>query len=259
MTEPKKLSLVRKLAEVMIAASNVPKGGHNKAQGYDFARDVDVLDAVRLELAKRNVILTNTAEETSRSQVETRSGAKMQHVAVRMSFTAHDGDSGEALPFSVGLGEAMDSGDKSVYKAETGATKYGILKGFLIPTREDAEGDESVDHATSAPSATLPAPARQAAPPAQHRPAASGLPDTFPGFGSQKGKPIATADAKNLSWYLKCSKENLANPEKERWHDKERSYIQAYEAALLRLNRGQPPPSDDAYGESLQNGDSEPF
>ncbi len=231
-------TLVKKLAAVMAAVTHVPKGGTNKAQGYEFARDVDVLASVRMELAKRNVILTNTAEETSRTTVETRSGAKMQAVAVRMTFTAHDGDSGESLPFSVGLGEAMDAGDKSVYKAETGATKYGILKGFLIPTGDDPEWDESVDAATapppraSAPAATIPTPA-QAAPPAQHRPMGN-LPTVFPPFGKQKGEPISGADVRNIQFYLGCAQRDLEDQSKERYHDKSRALISALEAELFR-------------------------
>jgi hypothetical protein len=236
-------TLVKKLAAVMAAVTHVPKGGTNGSQGYKFARDVDVLASVRLELAKRNVILTNTAEETSRMMVETRSGAKMQSVSVKMTFTAHDGDSGEVLPFSVGLGEAMDAGDKSVYKAETGATKYGILKGFLIPTGEDPEADEETDRAVSAPAATIPPPApRQAA---RAAPPSSGM--TFPPFGNHKGEPIAGADMRTLQFYASAAQRSLDDPTKERFHNKERQLLAALNAEMARHGNGAEEEADVSF------------
>lgn len=40
------------------------------------------------------------------------------------------------------IGEGMDTGDKAIYKAITGAQKYVLMKTFLIPTGDDPELEE---------------------------------------------------------------------------------------------------------------------
>jgi hypothetical protein len=54
-----------------------------------------------------------------------------------MKFTAYaeDGSSVE----SVTIGEAMDSGDKSMNKAMSTAYKYALMQIFCIPTEEDKD------------------------------------------------------------------------------------------------------------------------
>src|SRR5699024_6730814 len=39
----------------------------------------------------------------------------------------------------------QDAGDKAVYKAITGATKYALMKVFMIPTGDDPEQDYEAD------------------------------------------------------------------------------------------------------------------
>ena len=58
-----------------------------------------------------------------------------------VEFTFIDAETGETESFTV-VGEGQDSGDKAVYKALTGATKYALMKTFLIPTGDDPERDE---------------------------------------------------------------------------------------------------------------------
>ncbi len=56
-----------------------------------------------------------------------------------VSFHAPDGSSVK----NTAAGEGLDqNGDKGTYKAITGATKYFLLKLFLIPTGDDPETDK---------------------------------------------------------------------------------------------------------------------
>lgn len=268
---PKKL--VAKLCEVMKAITNIPKGGHNSAQNYDFVRDVDVLDTVRAELAKRNVFLTNHGEETARGSYQTKSGATMHSASVRLEFIAHDGDTGESLPLGVGLGEAADSGDKAVYKAMTGAAKYGLLKAFLVPTMDDPESDEEVDRATSGAPSKLPTPARTGYKPGDvakaydagtlnHEPrsqppsrqtvnaAPRQQPDdgaTFPPFGSNKGQLIRGAKLKDLKWYAGAVASSVDDPDKARFIDKNRATLAALNAEIARQSGHD---ESDVYGQN---------
>ena len=60
-------------------------------------------------------------------------------------------DTGESEE-SVFMGEGVDSGDKAIYKAYTGAIKYFLATTFTVPTGDDPETvtqDEEKDNATS--------------------------------------------------------------------------------------------------------------
>ena len=145
MTQP--IKLAAKIAKVMEAVGYVAKTGTNSAQGYKFVQASAVADKVREQLVKFNVSMTPTSIDVI-SEGLTPSG-KQTLLTLRFTWTLTDGDSGETLSFqSVGTG--ADSGDKAAYKAATGALKYALLTGFLIPTGDDPEADLSTDRVAEA-------------------------------------------------------------------------------------------------------------
>ncbi|WP_167371050.1 ERF family protein [Myxococcus virescens] len=133
---------MRKLAEVMGSVGHVPKSGRNKFHGYDYATEADIVAAVRTGLSERALMLIPTVVDTTWAAVDRQKGNSDRLVTLTVRFTLHDGESGETLSFEV-LGEGQDPGDKATYKALTGATKYALLKLFLIPTGDDPEQDET--------------------------------------------------------------------------------------------------------------------
>jgi hypothetical protein len=145
-TEAKK-SLASKIAKVMEAVGYVPKGGTNQAQGYKFVQASAVADKVREQLAKLNVSMTPTTIDVI-SEGVTPSG-KQALLTLRFTWTLTDGDSGETISFQ-SIGTGADSGDKAAYKAATGALKYALLTGFLIPTGDDPEADPATDNQVAA-------------------------------------------------------------------------------------------------------------
>lgn len=124
-------SLVTKLAEVMGEVERVAKRGRNDFHKYDYATEADITSAVRQHMAVRHLMLVPSVES-----VEWRGEGGIAMIHVR--FTVHDGDNGEMLTFHI-FAEGQDKGDKALYKAMTGATKYALLKLFLIPTGDDPE------------------------------------------------------------------------------------------------------------------------
>lgn len=139
-------TLVKKLAEVMKAVGGVPKKGYNAFHKYNYAREADILDAVRDELAKRHVILVPSVESYELRDVKTQKGED-RLTSVLMRFTAMDGESGESFSFGM-LGQGQDPGDKGAYKAETGAEKYAVKKLFMLGDEEaDPEADTKTDEA----------------------------------------------------------------------------------------------------------------
>jgi len=131
-------TLVQKLAAVMAQVERVPKNGWNDFHKYHYATEADLSDAVRSSLARFGVMLIPTVDKLEWREVQGKNGTeKIATLTVR--FTATDGK--DKLEFTV-IGEGQDRGDKATYKAMTGATKYALLKLFLIPTGDDPEKDE---------------------------------------------------------------------------------------------------------------------
>ena len=133
-----KKSLVAKLCEVMAAVEKIPKRGMNEHYGYTYATEADVVEHVRKELSKRSIFLLPTLKEITERETITRKGNKETVTTVTVQFTFFDAETGESLAFTM-PGSGQDAGDKGIYKALTGATKYALMKAFLIPTEDDPE------------------------------------------------------------------------------------------------------------------------
>lgn len=138
-----KLVMLRKLLEIVNAVDGVEKKGKHgydgSDEGYDYLRAVDMAKVFRVEMAKRNLLMVSSVESYNRWQNE--GGKRRNGVDLYMKFTVYDVETGYELVFH-GHGEGVDSGDKSSYKANTGALKYGIRNLFLVP---DEKGDPESD------------------------------------------------------------------------------------------------------------------
>lgn len=137
-------SLHKKLAEVLTAVGYIEKAGTNASQGYKYVMAAQVADKVRDEFAKRNLTMLPTNIEVVESGLTP--SAKQVLTTLRVTWTITDADSNSSISFQ-SVGSGSDSTDKAVYKAMTGALKYALLLGFLIPTGDDPEhesGDKIV-------------------------------------------------------------------------------------------------------------------
>lgn len=136
--------LVSKLCEVMAATGYVEKTGTNQKQGYKYATEADVLAMLRKELASRNVFVFPSVVSVNRAaHSKTSGGYDMFITDVMVKWTFLDGDTGETQECMM-PGCGTDTGDKGIYKAVTGSSKYLFLKSFMLPTGDDPE-DEKVD------------------------------------------------------------------------------------------------------------------
>ncbi len=141
-------TLVQKLAEIVAEIDNVDKRGRNDFQKYAYVKAADVAWIVRKALSARNIYLVVDVIETRNYEIPAKEG-HMQAVDIKMEFSFHDGDS-DCPPIVLhSFGTGTDKGDKAVYKAMTGALKYGLRHAFLIPDESDPEADTSVDKATA--------------------------------------------------------------------------------------------------------------
>jgi hypothetical protein len=68
--------------------------------------------------------------------------------------------------------------------------------------------------------------------------AAGGM--VFPPYGRSKGAPIAGATLQDLEYYANGCRRTLNDPNKARWHDKERELLAAIEAEIAANGAGDP-------------------
>jgi hypothetical protein len=130
MTHQKVMSIA--LNCVMKDVTYVQKGGKVAfgSTKYSYMSEANLLEAARPAMVKHGLALMPSCEEI---KVE----GKM--VFVRMSYTLTH-VSGAVWPEKLSMwGSGMDSGDKAIYKAITGANKYMLFKLLNIPTGDDPE------------------------------------------------------------------------------------------------------------------------
>lgn len=128
-------NIYQKIAKVMSQVKKVPKNGYNAFHKYHYATETDLLEAIRDILTDAGLAFYSSVEEQQREGEFTK---------VKMKFAIVDTETGEKLE-STYWGEGQDKGDKGLYKAYTGATKYFLMKTFLIPTGDDPEADVTTD------------------------------------------------------------------------------------------------------------------
>ena len=144
---PEKLSLHKKLAQVMWEAERIPKNGTAPTAmgGFKFVQVGDAADAIRKALAEKSVSMIPTAIEiVSETEHPTSSGKMMTTLTVRTTWTLTDGDSGESTVIQ-SIGSGADMGDKAAPKAQSSAMKYALLMGFLLSTGDDPEQTDTSD------------------------------------------------------------------------------------------------------------------
>jgi len=193
-------SLVRKLAEIVQEMDSVEKRGENKFQNYKYVKAADVAWAVRKALSERNIYLVSDMVHIRNYEIPAKEGV-MQAVDVTMEFSFFDGDDPKTTPLVFhAYGTGTDKGDKAVYKAMTGALKYGLRHAFLIPDESDPEADESTDRNASQnethgsqSQVTRPKPPKMDTAPAKQgesKPASRTVPNAPPANSSPDPAPI---------------------------------------------------------------------
>ena len=202
MTDTVKLTLRQKLVQVYAKIDHVEKSGTNAKQNYKFVRSADVLHTVRKALLELGIYAQTNFELLGTYDIATNSGGKMHTATVRATIMLHDTDTDEIISIS-GLGDGADSGDKGIYKAQTGAVKNALRNAFLVPDEEDPEADEKVDNATAptnARSTSDTTPVRKVyTPPTQVRMPKAEIPTTLPVSPAPQSKQVDAIKQKPTS------------------------------------------------------------
>lgn len=140
--QPVPAALMLKIADVWTVIERVPKTGYNSFHRYHYATESDVADTLRSELGKRGVVIMPQVVEWRREDhTPTERGRPQWLWHVTVDFTFIDAESGESWVSRGWPGVGIDSEDKGIYKAMTGAAKYALMKSFMVSTGDDPEED----------------------------------------------------------------------------------------------------------------------
>lgn len=131
-------ALGAKILAVMSEVGKVGKDKTNSFHKYAYASDEAVVGEIRGALIKNRLAVIPNQKECTTTSGTNRQGEASFLTSLAVEYTLLDVDSGESM-VATAYGQGVDSGDKGVYKAATGAEKYFLLKTFLIATGDDAE------------------------------------------------------------------------------------------------------------------------
>ncbi|UVK63441.1 ERF family ssDNA binding protein [Mycobacterium phage Aegeus] len=204
-------------SRVMEDVRSIAKESRNAQQGFNF-RGIDaVMDAVGPSLRKHGVTVIPIAIEHEAERYETAKGGKMVNRLAKMQFTVF-GPRGDHFG-GVTYGEAADSGDKAMTKAESVALRTFLLQALMIPTG-DADPDAESHERASGPERTV----------AKAKPSAA---------DKAREELKATADAKG--WDLqkiadKFSKDNDGKSLRDASADVVKAFKTALESGLVTLD-----------------------
>lgn len=122
-----------------LAAIGIAKNSNNSAQNFKF-RGIDAMyNALAPILGRHGVVIVPTNVSYERTTLTNAKGNPSYQTlaSVNYKFYAKDGSSIEGF----GVGEAQDTGDKSMSKALTMAYKYFIIHSLTIPLEGDLDPD----------------------------------------------------------------------------------------------------------------------
>jgi len=131
------------LAKAQAEMKLVGKSGQNTFDKYEYAKLEDYVQIVHPVLHKHGLALVSSVDHIEQLPNRPTSKGGTEY-AVRVKLTmilSHT--SGEQIT-ATAYGEGQDRADKAIYKAITGARKYGLAAMFNLATGDDPESDEQV-------------------------------------------------------------------------------------------------------------------
>lgn len=139
-----------------ISTTGIAKAQRNSAQGYNFRGIEAAMNELSPLLVKHRISVTARYSDlsvTERFKGDPKDGKAMRFCTLKGAFTfaAEDGSSVTSECF----GEAMDSGDKAVVKAQSVAFRTALFQQFVVPTMA-MDPESYVEHENDAPAGPPP-------------------------------------------------------------------------------------------------------
>lgn len=133
------MNIHQTIIAVMSDISAISKDKRNEGQKFMYRGIDDVMNELSPLFKKHGLYIVPEVLSIKRELQTTSQGKPITYslVKVKYTYTALDGTSVVAI----GVGEGMDSGDKSINKALSIAFKYSLFQVFCIPTEEMKDPD----------------------------------------------------------------------------------------------------------------------
>jgi hypothetical protein len=131
-----------KMVEIVAELGPVEKKGRNVHFGYNYVSESQMMSELRGKLSKRGILFTTSVTSMQERERTNQKGNTEVLVSVTTEHKFVDAES-EAEITVGGAGMGIDSGDKGVYKAITGATKYALMKNFMVSDEQDPEAGDA--------------------------------------------------------------------------------------------------------------------
>lgn len=134
--------LLKKLTAVVKKVGAIEKGSRNDFHKYSYRSHEDIVNKLQPALLSEGILIVPGEKKVvSDAPVKTARG-ESNRVVIECNYNVTDGKN--TLHFC-GLGEGMDSGDKAIYKAQTGAMKYALNDLLMLASESDPEADIKTD------------------------------------------------------------------------------------------------------------------
>ncbi|MDE5975392.1 MAG: ERF family protein [Muribaculaceae bacterium] len=135
------------MAEIMEQTKAITKDRKNQQQNFMFRGIDDIINELHDTFAANKVFILPYVEEFSVAEKMTKQGGTMYYTRATVTYEFVSGIDGSRVKVR-NVGEAMDSGDKSMNKAMSVSLKYALLQILLIATKETKDPDETTPEST---------------------------------------------------------------------------------------------------------------
>lgn len=129
--------------QAALCAVGITKDGRNtQGMGYSFRGIDQVYNTLSPLLAKHGLCILPRVIKSEQTERTSAKGSVLIYSYVTMEFDLVCAEDGSKHTVCT-VGEAFDSGDKSMNKAMSAAYKYAAFQSFAIPTEGDNDADGS--------------------------------------------------------------------------------------------------------------------
>lgn len=172
-------TIIQRIFDVQAAVGGgIKKDKHNKEQNYDYTSDALIVETVREAMIDAGIVLLPPVPKTIEAVEKPGKNGPVPMTRVWVEFILASADDIEDRVTVSYPGDAIDYGDKGVYKAMTGARKYFYRMTFNLASEDDPEEDSGAYRGDTRQNRkpVQQAPARNSAPVQQQAPANPVLP-----------------------------------------------------------------------------------
>lgn len=129
--------------QAALAVVGITKSQRNtQGAGYNFRGIDQVYNTLSPMLAEHGLCILPRVTSSTQTERQSAKGATLIYSYVTMEFDLVSAEDGSKHTICT-VGEAFDSGDKSMNKAMSAAYKYAAFQTFAIPTEGDNDADGS--------------------------------------------------------------------------------------------------------------------